>query len=171
MYFRERHRSLQEKIIDLNDLIVGNPIQSKLAANESRVGRRDRTTSGAPRDSRHDFHDGYCRNKNLVAQRRVEKTGHPGRANFAYVAFHEGTAIREIVGHLTTFRNDRFGDGPALHLDEPSLSLSVVARRPDLLNQARSQERLMETFAFRRFRLRPKTRANRSFKVTQLVGF
>ena len=29
----------------------------------------------------------------------------------------------------------------------------------------------METFAFRRFRLRPKTRANRSFEVTQLVGF
>jgi len=67
------------------------------------------------------------------------------------------------VGHLTAFRNDRFGDGQALHFDEPSLSVSVVARRPDLLDQARSQERLMESFAFRRFRLRPKTRANRSF--------
>ena len=28
----------------------------------------------------------------------------------------------------------------------------------------------METFAFRRFRLRPKTRANRSFEVAQLIN-
>ena len=72
---------------------------------------------------------------------------------------------------LTTFRNDRFGDKLALHFDEPSLSVSVLARRPDLLDKARSKERLMESLAFRRFRLRPKTRANRSLQVPQLVGF
>ena len=88
MRFRERHRLLQEKIIDLNDLIVGNPIRSKLAANGSRVSSCDRPTSRTPRDGRDDLHAGYCRNKNLVAQRRVEKTGHPGGADFAYVAFH-----------------------------------------------------------------------------------
>ncbi len=79
--------------------------------------------------------------------------------------------ICEIVGHLTAFRNDRLGDGRALHFDQPSPSVSVEARRPDLLDQTRSQERLMEGFALRRFHARPKMRANRTIELTQLLGF
>ena len=108
--FRQGHRLGNQCGRDVDRVVLIGEVLAKLHEHCSRRHGDKCTVSCLPNESRHNFDPCNMIDVDEVTRRRGRDTEHPGRAHFAHVLLHYGTAVEEISRHLATLLKDDLGE-------------------------------------------------------------